>query len=748
VAATRLAQGRSLPSRRGPTEAPAPVLPPGMDEWAAEWIFGRGAVQGVPFDHAVLGRNEDLGPPAFLEERWEQDRAAAEAEAARRAAPVPRGRVEEIPSAFKLSRKPVRPLEASVPREPEAVAVEVSALPELEAAAEESRAEPASVERPAPEAAPAEPPASQVASAELPVPEAVTGLELPAPGEASSPEPAPATRPRAVLAASRPTERGSARPLLRVARAAGAPAVRPAEPPVPVPLPEPALAQPAQRPGLLRRALSRLRGVAAPPQGLGAVAAGSSGRGDELVASPAPPGRRLDRDVGLLRIGPDPAGFDKGEGAKPTPETASGGGVAGGVGEGMKGGGGGVAVGAGEGMKGGAAGGGGGVLGGVGSAIGDALKSAGVGGGVKGGGGGSGGSGFKGGGGGAGGGGAGAGGGGAGAIGGDVTVGGNFSAGTVSIGGSASAGGNVSAGPLEVGGPMTAGGAATLGPVSAGGSAALTAGSAAMAGPVTAGGSASLSAGAAAATGAISAGGSASLTAGGAALTGAISAGGGASVTGGLVKADAVTAGGAMLVGGTVKAGAVTAGSVKAGSISGPVIAGTVIMGGGGGGGAAGGTAARYPADRPLVRLSEPSRSAPRAPSGLLARAPLPQGSSGARLAAAAGLPLEYERAGSATVVFAPGYAEPAPAPAGPSARARVLARQGDDGGGAEAAAEASEATAEVAAAPAPGAAAAAGGGRGGSDNIDEIYEKVVDRLRRDLLVEREKMGDLLGDLL
>jgi hypothetical protein len=29
----------------------------------------------------------------------------------------------------------------------------------------------------------------------------------------------------------------------------------------------------------------------------------------------------------------------------------------------------------------------------------------------------------------------------------------------------------------------------------------------------------------------------------------------------------------------------------------------------------------------------------------------------------------------------------------------------------------------------------------------EEIYEQVVQRLRRDLLVERERMGDLLGDL-
>jgi len=30
---------------------------------------------------------------------------------------------------------------------------------------------------------------------------------------------------------------------------------------------------------------------------------------------------------------------------------------------------------------------------------------------------------------------------------------------------------------------------------------------------------------------------------------------------------------------------------------------------------------------------------------------------------------------------------------------------------------------------------------------LDELYEHVVERLRRDLLVERERMGDLLGDL-
>ncbi len=33
-------------------------------------------------------------------------------------------------------------------------------------------------------------------------------------------------------------------------------------------------------------------------------------------------------------------------------------------------------------------------------------------------------------------------------------------------------------------------------------------------------------------------------------------------------------------------------------------------------------------------------------------------------------------------------------------------------------------------------------------DQFDEIYERVVERLRRDMLVERERMGDLVGDIL
>jgi hypothetical protein len=45
-------------------------------------------------------------------------------------------------------------------------------------------------------------------------------------------------------------------------------------------------------------------------------------------------------------------------------------------------------------------------------------------------------------------------------------------------------------------------------------------------------------------------------------------------------------------------------------------------------------------------------------------------------------------------------------------------------------------------------ASPAAGSGHGGADvATDELYEHIVERLRRDLLFERERMGDLLGDL-
>ena len=82
------------------------------------------------------------------------------------------------------------------------------------------------------------------------------------------------------------------------------------------------------------------------------------------------------------------------------------------------------------------------------------------------------------------------------------------------------------------------------------------------------------------------------------------------------------------------------------------------------------------------------------------------------------------------------------PRPAGLAfAPAVSLMRAAD--GEQEPAAAASDAPAATESAPAP---AAQGGGGGGGD-IEEIYTQVIERLRRDLLADRERMGDLLGDL-
>ena len=92
--------------------------------------------------------------------------------------------------------------------------------------------------------------------------------------------------------------------------------------------------------------------------------------------------------------------------------------------------------------------------------------------------------------------------------------------------------------------------------------------------------------------------------------------------------------------------------------------------------------------------------------AGQVARAALPEPSFGARLAEATGAVLAREASGVETVSFTPsGAGAPAPAPA---------------------------------ARPAAPAAAP-------PIDVDELYEQIIERLRRDLLAERERMGDLLG---
>ena len=47
----------------------------------------------------------------------------------------------------------------------------------------------------------------------------------------------------------------------------------------------------------------------------------------------------------------------------------------------------------------------------------------------------------------------------------------------------------------------------------------------------------------------------------------------------------------------------------------------------------------------------------------------------------------------------------------------------------------------------APGGAPSGAAPGGAAPNVDELYEGIIERLRRDLIVERERMGDLLGSL-
>ena len=93
----------------------------------------------------------------------------------------------------------------------------------------------------------------------------------------------------------------------------------------------------------------------------------------------------------------------------------------------------------------------------------------------------------------------------------------------------------------------------------------------------------------------------------------------------------------------------------------------------------------------------------------------------------------------------------PSSSPArGPRVRARGLADAAAETrrrhAGAQPAASDAPTAPQGAPAPAPPPAQGGGGGGGGGD-IEEIYTQVIERLRRDLLADRERMGDLLGDL-
>jgi hypothetical protein len=135
---------------------------------------------------------------------------------------------------------------------------------------------------------------------------------------------------------------------------------------------------------------------------------------------------------------------------------------------------------------------------------------------------------------------------------------------------------------------------------------------------------------------------------------------------------------------------------------------------------------------RPLLRAERRVRS--RAAETALAS---PPGSSGARLARALGLPLVAQGDGSVSLTLDPSAATVAGA-----ATAPLIARAPEGGGDAEAAT--APAPAPVTG-PAPGAAAAPAGPA--APSLEDTYDYVLERLRRDLLIERERMGDLIGRL-
>ncbi len=143
---------------------------------------------------------------------------------------------------------------------------------------------------------------------------------------------------------------------------------------------------------------------------------------------------------------------------------------------------------------------------------------------------------------------------------------------------------------------------------------------------------------------------------------------------------------------------------------------------------------------RPLLRLAPPLPVSSRPAAVARAEAPAAPargfgGTSGARLAAATGGILRQEDGETETLVF--------PRPQGRAfAPAFALMREPDP-----APAEAPGAPAEPAQAAAPPASPAPAPREGGGGDIEEIYDQVIERLRRELLADRERMGDVLGDL-
>ncbi len=269
---------------------PAYPRPAGMSEFAAQWLFGDGPAEGTPFAGGSALGAQASEPPAFLAAR----RAAVDAAAERKARTLsrtaaPRGRVhEERP--LRLSATPPprgeEPPTQSSPPEAEAAPAPQSApaapLPQSEPASPPpfgARPPARSPREPAPPAPPA--PAEAAGS---PVEEPPSAAESAAgAGEASAPRPPTVMRPRPPETPPALSPQRAPVALRRVVRPPAAPPA--AAPPTP---PPPAAASPPR--GLLRRVADRLLGNGR-AQRVAAGAEPGEGTGPGVGTEPGPAGR-------------------------------------------------------------------------------------------------------------------------------------------------------------------------------------------------------------------------------------------------------------------------------------------------------------------------------------------------------------------------------------------------------------------------------------------------------------------------
>ncbi|HXB63721.1 MAG TPA: hypothetical protein VNV42_02485 [Solirubrobacteraceae bacterium] len=207
------------PLARAAEETPG-ARPDGMSEFAARWLFGDGPAEGIPFaGGAAVPAEAVSGPPAFLAGRSPTDRgatagSAAAARAARSASrtPAPRGRVHEERPLRLSSTPPLARAADAEPASPPTTEIPTATPAPASVARSPSQTSPASdgaqasESRPAPAATPSAPvetppPSPAEASAPSPVPAPVAVRPVP---RAPSPAPAAARAPVALRRVARP----------------------------------------------------------------------------------------------------------------------------------------------------------------------------------------------------------------------------------------------------------------------------------------------------------------------------------------------------------------------------------------------------------------------------------------------------------------------------------------------------------------------------------------------------------------